>query len=96
MEHCLGGLGADAEESQAAISQITFGVPRPACAFGAKGPKGGYRSSSAPKSRCLFATGRDQLPDSISRIDGQPDAARWALSLCMAVPLIESISVRFQ
>jgi len=26
-------------------------VPRPACAFGAKSPKGGYRSSSVPKWR---------------------------------------------
>jgi hypothetical protein len=64
-------------------------VPRPACAFGAKSPKGGYRSSSVAKSRCCFATGRNQLPV----IDGQPDAARSNSRsvFCMAVPLIEGI-----
>jgi len=67
-------------------------VPRPASAFGAKSPGGGYRSSSVTKSRYLFATGRNQLPV----IDGQPDTARCALCLCMAIPWIESISVSLQ
>ena len=88
----VGWFGADSEKDlRWPGSQITFGVPRPACAFGARSPRGGYRSSSVPKWREFFATGRDQLPV----IDGQPTAARFKSRsvFCMAVPLIESISV---
>jgi hypothetical protein len=59
-------------------------VLRPACAFGAESPEGGYRSSSV--------TGRDQLP----AIDGQPAAARYISRCvaCMAVPLLSMGSVK--
>lgn len=61
-------------------------VPRPACAFGARSPKGGYRSSSV--------TGRDQLP----KIDGQPAAARCMSRsvVRMAVPLLVMGFVNFK
>jgi hypothetical protein len=59
------------------------GVPRPACAFGAKSPKDVYRMS---------------WPCRPFLIDGQPGAARLKSRSvsCMAVPYIESISVRLQ
>jgi hypothetical protein len=82
---------ADAERISGGLAPW---VPRPADAFGAKSPTGGYRSSSAAKSRYIFATGRDQLPG----IDGQPNTARLTSRsvLCMAVPWIEFISVTLQ
>jgi hypothetical protein len=51
-EHCWVVLGADAERDLRWLRLSNhLGVPRPACAFGAESPKGGYRSSSVPKWR---------------------------------------------
>ena len=93
------GVSADSERDLRWLGSL---VPRPACAFGAKGPKGGYLSSSVLGSRWPFSikgATKDQLAmidsEIDSRIDGQPTAMRFDSHscLCRAVPRIEGISV---